>query len=346
MGRIPQQECFDGVEIVYPRFFCLPGGRLHYWNMLFMYLAVYPVIRNINYAGMFNVIHAYGVLPAGFVGQLIARKLNMVSVATAIGSDINVLARKSNSMLARTKSVLINTGQVVAVSRALALKAGKLTGLNSNIKVIYEGVDTGMFYAGLMDRSQLKLKLGFNVNRRIILFTGRLVREKGVYELLNAFFHICGKYPEAVLVLVGAGQEKNNLLELAERKGLLERIIFIGEKPHAELVLWYAVSEIVVLLSYNEGVPNVIKEAMSCCRPVIATATGGIPELVVDGKSGILVEPRSVIGPLAALGKLLGDPVLGVKMGRYARQVLRQRDLDWTQTAKAYHQVYLMLLRG
>ncbi len=335
------------MEIVYPRFFCLPGVRLHYWNMLFMLLAVYPVIININHAGMFNVIHAYGVLPAGFVGQLIARKLNIVSVATAIGSDINVLTQKSNSMLARTKSVLVNTGQVSAVSKALALKAVKLTGLNCNIKVIYEGVDIGMFdAAGFMDRDQLKIKLGFSVDKRIVLFVGRLVREKGVYELLNAFSHICGKYPETVLVFVGTGREKNNLLELAERKGLQERIIFAGEKPHAELVLWYTASEVVVLLSYNEGVPNVLKEAMSCCRPVIAAVTGGIPELVIDGKSGILVKPGSVAEPVEALVKLLGNPELEENMGMYARQVLRQRNLDWKRTAEAYRQVYLMLLRG
>lgn len=346
MGCIPWKECFDGVEIVYPRFFCLPGGRLHYWNILFMYLAVYPVIRTINNAGTFNVIHSYGVLPAGFAGQLIARKLNMVSVSTAIGSDINVLAQKSNRMIALTKSVLENTGQVVAVSKALALKASKLTGINRNVKVIYEGVDGGMFDASRMDRGQLKLKLGFSAGERLILFAGRLVREKGVYELIEAFSRVSGKFPEAVLVFVGTGKEKNALIDLVERKGLHERIVFAGEKPHEELVCWYTASEVVVLLSHYEGVPNVIKEAMSCCRPVIATRTGGIPELVVDGKSGILVEPGNVDEAVKALEKLLRNPELGVNMGIYARELLRQRQLDWKRTAEAYRQVYIQLIGG
>lgn len=346
MALIPWKKCIDGVEVIYPRFFCLPGIKFIKWNMMFMFWAVYPVINIMNNSAVFNIIHSYGVLPAGFVGQLSAKRLNLLSVCTAIGSDINVVAKSSEKMFSRAKYVLENAGQVISVGENLASEIKKHDMTNRNIKVIYQGVDSQAFDTTNIDPVQAKIKLGFMPGDRIILFVGNLVRVKGIYELTEAFAQISQKFLDAKLVIVGTGEEKNALIDLAHKKGLQRKIIFAGQIQHEELVWWYAASEIVVLLSYHEGVPNVIKEAMSCGRPVVATRTIGISELVDDGKSGILVHPGSINDAVAALEKLLGDSRLKRKMGEYARQLILKGMPNWQQTAEAYRKVYVQLIEG
>lgn len=342
MGRIPWQEYMDGVQVLHPRFFCLPGRRLGGWNMLFMYWATYPVIKILHDRVRYKIIHSYGVLPAGFAGLMAARKLNLHSVCTAIGSDINVVAGETAIMRKRAGFVLENTGQVVTVSGDLAQRAKKITASPPAITAIYEGVDSDVFDTSNMDRNQAKVKLGLKPSNRVIFFAGGLVREKGVYELIDVFARVNRSFPGTVLAIAGQGKEKNPLCQLVEQMGLREKVIFAGQVPHQQLVWWYAASECVVLLSRHEGVPNVIKEAMSCSRPVVATRVTGIPELVVDGESGMLV--NHIDEAVQALELLLADPELGRKMGNRARQAILEDRWSWRHTARAYRNVYRRLL--
>ncbi|WP_027364773.1 glycosyltransferase [Desulfotruncus alcoholivorax] len=94
---------------------------------------------------------------------------------------------------------------------------------------------------------------------------------------------------------------------------------------------------------YYEGLPNVIKEAMCCGKAVVAAKTVGIAELVVDGRTGLLVEPGRVDGAAAALEKLLANPELGRQMGGRARSLFKAKRFDWRQTAQAYREVYRRL---
>lgn len=338
-------DCIEGIKVIYPRYFCLPGQKYIGLNIFFMYWSVYPVIKILHNKDKYKIIHAYGALPAGFAGQIAAKKLNLISICTAIGLDINVIAKKSAKMETLAKYVLENTGQVITVGKELALETNKLLISNKNIKVIYNGVDSQLFDTTTIDPVWPRKKLGFNQSKRIILFVGRLVREKGVYELIEVFTRVSQRNSETFLAIVGDGNEKESLMQLSERKGIREKIVFAGNISHKELVWWYAASEVVVLLSYYEGVPNVIKEAMSCGRVVVATRTVGISELVVDGQTGVLVEPGNVNEAVVALEKLLVYPELGKKMGICARKLICKKHLNWQETAKAYQEVYIELIK-
>ncbi|OPX84750.1 MAG: putative teichuronic acid biosynthesis glycosyltransferase TuaC [Pelotomaculum sp. PtaB.Bin104] len=344
-AHIPKKEWIKGVEIFYPRYLCLPGKKFIYWNTLFMYWSVYPVLKKLHGKVRFNIMHSYGVLPAGYVGQLTAEKLGLSSTCTAIGLDINMLAQKSIKAGALARYVLENTGQVIAVGKDLAAEINKLYVPDKMIKVIYNGIDSERFNTTNIDYVQARIKLGLSPDVRIILFVGRLVREKGIYELLEVFNRVLQNFSEAILVIVGDGNEKEALMNLAGEKGIQDKITFTGSIPHKDLVWWYAASEIVILLSYYEGVPNVLKEAMSCGRAVLATSTVGITELVVDGETGLLVEPGNVEQAVAALEKLLAEPKLSRDMGINARRLIQEKQLSWEKTAKAYQDVYLQQLQ-
>ena len=104
-----------------------------------------------------------------------------------------------------------------------------------------------------------------------------------------------------------------------------ERVLFVGVRPHAEIPSWLSMSDILVLPSHREGLPNVVLEAMSCRRPVIATNVGGIPEAVSDKESGIVIEPHNPIALAEAMERLALDPNLRDHMGRRGREVVMQR---------------------
>jgi len=346
LSQVPLRETIEGVEVIHPRFLCLPGGKFDAINGTFMYWAIFPVVKLLHHKYKFDLMHSYSMIQAGYVGQLIASKLNLITVCTAIGDDVHVFPFKSNVLMARTKFVMTNAAGIVAVGEDLANKASRLIIDHKEIIVIYNGVDRIAYDTTGIDRSEAKLKLGYDYRDRIILFVGRLVRHKGVYELVNAFNQLSEHEPNLKLAIVGSGVEKESLMALVKEKGIGAKVTFWDEVPNKELVWWYAASELVALLSYFEGVPNVVKEAMSSGRPVVATETTGTKELVIEGKTGFLVTPGDVGGAAEALKKILSNADLAQEMGRNAREFIHEKWLDWKQTGRHYRQLYESLTRG
>ncbi len=342
-GLVPESEDIGGVKVLHPRYFCLPGGKFERLNGYSMFLAVESVAEILHRAVSFNLVHSYCVFPSGYIGLLISDRLNLPSVCTAIGSDINITAFRSASMTRLVRNILNNTGQVVAVGNELARKALTLQTSDKDVKVIYNGVDDDMFCTEKIDRELIRQKTGFKPDDRVILFVGRLVSGKGIYELIEVFEQICNKFKDTTLALVGDGPEKEALGSLAKSKGLGGRILLPGPALHEDLVYWYAACEVFVLLSHHEGVPNVIAEAMSCGKPVVATRTGGIPELVEDTKSGFLVEQGHTSEAVEALEKLLADPAAGRGMGKLGRDIVNNRPLKWKDCAAAYLEIFEQL---
>jgi glycosyltransferase involved in cell wall biosynthesis len=136
----------------------------------------------------------------------------------------------------------------------------------------------------------------------------RLVPVKGLDVLLRAARLVADHLPEARFVIVGKGREKAALAGLTSELGLERNVIFTGER--VDVKDFYSLFDLFVLSSHSEGFGIVLLEAMHFGTPIVATAVGGIPELVRDGETGLLAPPDSP-GPLAdAILKLLGDPAL------------------------------------
>ena len=124
-----------------------------------------------------------------------------------------------------------------------------------------------------------------------MLFVGRLDTTKGIVELLDAFASLATRRPNLRLAYVGDGPGGGHLRRKAKHLALEDRITLTGACSSQKVAQWLAAANVLALPSYNEGCPNVVIEALSCGRPVIATNVGGIPELVNE-ESGILVAPR------------------------------------------------------
>ncbi|MCI2282229.1 glycosyltransferase [Colwellia sp. MSW7] len=191
------------------------------------------------------------------------------------GSDINMhatfpeRAQQIVSMAKQAKGIL-------SVSQDLANKMVDM-GINKDkIHVIYNGVNLEKF---IPQKS---------VNESpYLVFVGNLKQDKGVVELLHAFIQIHTQFPHLQLKYIGSGNMAPQLQNIINEHQLQDKVKLEGVKRHDELPIIIANATLLVLPSYNEGVPNVVLEAMACATPVVVTNVGGIPEVVTPA-TGII----------------------------------------------------------
>lgn len=152
-----------------------------------------------------------------------------------------------------------------------------------------------------------------------VLFVGRLAAAKGVSVLLEAFSHVLKQHPEAKLKLVGDGPERADLEAEAVSLGCADAVEFTGLLTQEEVCKELSEADVFALPSFAEGVPVVLMEAMASHVPVVATRVAGVPELVEDGVSGLLVTAGDFLGLAAAISELLSDEPLRRAMGAAGR---------------------------
>jgi glycosyltransferase involved in cell wall biosynthesis len=157
-----------------------------------------------------------------------------------------------------------------------------------------------------------------------LLYMGRLVREKGLYELLQGLALARGQGVPAELVIAGAGPQEARLRQSAAALGL-ERVSFPGPVRGAAKMSLLERADVFILPSYAEGLPYALLESMAAGVPVIATRVGGIPELVADGINGVLVEPRSAEVIAGAIGRLARDRAALSRLSAAARATIAAR---------------------
>ena len=158
----------------------------------------------------------------------------------------------------------------------------------------------------------------------IVLFLGRLDAEKGIYDLLDAIAAVRASVPDVQLVCAGDGDQVG-VTRYAERLGIAEAVKFTGWVGPSGKRALLEHAAILALPSYAEALPTSVLEAMSAGIPVVASKVGGIPEVLVDGASGLLVAPGDTANLQRAIARILGDRALAERMGAVARETARVR---------------------
>jgi glycosyltransferase involved in cell wall biosynthesis len=168
----------------------------------------------------------------------------------------------------------------------------------------------------------LRERLGIVENEAVILSVGRLSKEKAHADLIKAFKQLCTTNPDlnCKLVIVGDGPERERLESASAQSGLSQRIIFAGQVPDVRPS--YAMSDVFVLPSLTEGSPNVLLEAMAAQVPIVATAVGGVPEIVENEDAALLVPADDPAALAAAIARLLDDAELGRRLTRSAAETV------------------------
>lgn len=152
-----------------------------------------------------------------------------------------------------------------------------------------------------------------------ILTVGRMARHKDHAMLMAALGLLARAGHQFTAEIIGDGALYEFVRDRARSEGISERVVFRGTLPHDAVLREYARADIFVLSSRSEGCPNVVLEAMAQGVPVVATAVGGVPELVEHEASGLLVPPRDPKAFADALGRLVADAELRAVMGNAAR---------------------------
>ena len=175
------------------------------------------------------------------------------------------------------------------------------------------------------DAEALRKRLGIAGNESVVLSVGRLSREKAHLDLLEAFKQLSELRPEisSQLIIVGDGPERARLEAAAESLGCKERVIFTGQVN--DVRVFYAAADVFVLPSHSEGSPYVLLEAMAANLPILATAVGGVPEMVENNESALLVPPNDPPSLAASIARLLTDTELAQRLTTNAATLVDNR---------------------
>jgi len=190
--------------------------------------------------------------------------------------------------------------------------------------------------------SKLRKDLDLNEHTRVIGTVGSLYPVKGHTYLIDAAVPVVRRFPDVVFLVVGRGGLRDELEAQAQRLGVASRFHFLGHREDVRDLL--GVCEVFVLPSLSEGMPLSILEAMAAGIPAVATRVGGVPEVIEDGKAGILVPPADSHALAKGIATLLEDRTLATKMGNSAREVVARR-FCLTRMVQAYQEIYASLLR-
>jgi len=221
---------------------------------------------------------------------------------------------------------------------------------DKKIMVLPMGVDIERFSPlSKVEKNNLKFTMGININKKIILFIGRLVWEKGIYDIVFAIKFLVDylKFKDNFSVfIIGEGNEKQNVEKLIEVLELSDYIKILNHVSYEKIDEFYKISDIFILPSkptYNweEQLGMVLLEAMATGLPIITTSSGAIPEVVKDG--GIIIPPGDFFSLSLNIKKLLEDEELRKKLGKRGREIAMEkfnRDKIAEKIAKIYNNVY------
>ncbi len=273
--------------------------------------------------GRYDVVHTH-LLRADMYGALAAR---MARVPGLVATKHNLEARLEHPVwrrlhrrTARLPDITIGISDAV---RAWAVTTGGVPAAKT--RVVLYGIDAAPFAD--LDRAAARAELGIEADARVVLCPARLDPQKNHGMLLRAFERVHRELPDAVLLLAGGRQLGSEIYErdlhaLADLIDVDGAVRWLGVRSDMPCLL--AACDVVALASDWEGFGLALLEAMAAARPVVATAVGGVPEVVSDGECGVLVAAGDMFGFADALLRLLRDDADRERMGEGAARRARE----------------------
>ncbi|MDH7602909.1 MAG: glycosyltransferase family 4 protein [Armatimonadota bacterium] len=251
--------------------------------------------------GRFDAVHTH-LSTASLLGAFASRLARRPSIAHVHGLNTATCFKYSSRIIAVSD----------AVRRHLAAQGIPA----ERIRVVHNGVDVQAYQP--VDLEKAKNDFGYEPDAPLFGVFGRLSPEKGQRVAIEAMFLIQDDIPNARLVIAGDGPERESLLTCARVLGVADRVDFVGFVKDVRHLM--SACDVVVVPSLKEGFGLVAVEAMALERPVAASATGGLPEIVLQGETGILVAPEDPKALAQALLELAQDAELRSRLGRNGRR--------------------------
>ncbi|MCK5548529.1 MAG: glycosyltransferase [Thermoplasmata archaeon] len=275
-----------------------------------------------------DIVHAHYVFGYGFFAAFSGFHPLVIS---ALGSDILIDAKGSTFKRIVSRYALRRADAVTTTSRFIA---GNVRSVHdASIHIVPYGVDLNLFFPKRKKRV---------MGAQVIGFVKALERVYGCKYLIGALPDILEKHPDLKVYIIGDGSHMDDLKGLVRNLDLDTTVQFKGMVPHEDIPRYLDEMDVFVMPSLSEGFGVSALEAQAMGVPVVATNVGGIPEVVEDGVSGILVEPRSHREIAEAVVKLLNDEKLRIRMGEKGRESV-QKKYDWSENTKDMGKLYKTL---
>ena len=212
----------------------------------------------------------------------------------------------------------------------------------ARIVVVRDGVDVARIEQAPERNAEMRRAFGLAEGEKIVLHIAPMTGEKGQRTLLMAAPLLCERRPDARLVLVGDGPLRAQLEREVRVLGVAGRVIFAGSRLPEELPSLLKAADVFVYPSLEEGLGSILLEAMAANVPIVATRVGGIPELVRDEETGLLVPRDQFLDLAEAIVRLLDDSALARRLAEAARQFVRAegtKDRMIEETIGVYQQL-------
>ena len=304
-GPIGARLRADGVEVV------ILGGR---GGTVRQVAGGAARLRPLLSSGRYDLVHSflYRSHCASRLARLgLATRIPLVSTEHCLGDNRGLAVRVVNRLTSRMSD------RIIAVCRAVADRAVDRDGVpRDRVAVIPNGAEPRLPDARA--RARLRKALGLARDHAMVLYLGRLHREKAPDRLIEAFAALRRTTPDGwTAFLVGEGEERPAVERQIKALDLERRVFLPGSRRR--VAPWIDACDLLVLPSREEGMPLAALEAMIQGRAVVATRVGGTPEVVVEGVTGLLVPPEDPAALAEALGRLIRDGAARQRMGEAGR---------------------------
>ncbi len=304
LTRLPRWRCYGPANPLLPHsapvhsltYWRPPGHWFRRWEGRVLGQALVPHAARLHEEDPFHAVLACPMVPDGIAARAVKKHLGLPLATLAIGSDILVYPRRMPALEELLRSTLAQADLAVGVSQAVC---GRLEELGAgHPRCVTLGRDTKRFVPGA-DKTALRQRLGLPGDALVAVFLGRLVASKGISELTQAVESLNRHNPRLCLLCVGDGPER------AQLETLGTCCVLAGEQPPEAVSDYLQAADFLVHPSHTEGMPQAVLEAMDCGLPVVATRVGGVPEAVVDGDNGLLVDPHDAEALRVAMERMV-----------------------------------------
>jgi len=311
----------------------------------FMFLSGMFHLFRLHRKHPFDLIHTFWLLPNGFIGAVISKLCKVPLMVALRGSDI-FISKQNPVFRAMARWTLKHAAMVTSVTPAFFPDLDAFGVLKEKRRLIPNGSHPRLFPAPPHSQQvALRQQLSIPEGDMVVFALGRIVLKKGFDILIQALPLVQEQVPNVTVIIGGDGTDLGRLKTLAKELGVSAHIRFPGTLPRADVRAYFHIADIFTLPAIFDpkgnvdGCPNVILEAMACGKPVVASRISGIPIVVKDGETGILVEAQNIEALAAALVALLMDKPKREQLGTASRQRILN-ELTWDKVIEQIKDVY------
>jgi len=264
-----------------------------------------------------DLIQCFWVLPSGLIGILSKQFVNR-PVATYICGTEMAVATKIGFLRSLVSSIFKHNDVIFTESLkhgpTSAEAAIQLGAPPEKIEILSFGVDLEVFHP-------VPIRKGL---KKVIMYAGNLILEKGLVYLIEASKKVIEKHPDSEFILIGKGRDEKYLMKYVERQGVKDYFKFLGALPNTELPEYYSLADIFVLPTLFQAVPMGVREAQACGVCVVASDIGGVPEVIKDGKTGLLVKAGDSTSLSTAIIRLIEDEKLRRRLAANGKRYIEK----------------------